>query len=126
MPPLAFYLQLLVILGAATALACWAGWGLARLALPDALQPYGGLLAPLLGYSIVIVVGYWFVRTVSGLPLALVVLLPITGALNLLAWRRGGPPRQAPRYASTGRCCCCCSPRWAWVSPRCYTTAIRR
>ena len=35
-----FYLQLLLILGSATALAGWCGWGLARLALPNALQPY--------------------------------------------------------------------------------------
>jgi hypothetical protein len=93
MQQVAFYLQLIVILGAATALACWAGWGLARLALPEALHPYRALLAPLLGYAVIIVVGYWFVRTVSGLPLALAVLLPVTGALNLVAWRRGGPPR---------------------------------
>ncbi len=92
MQQLTFYLQLIVILGAATALACWAGWGLTRLALPESLQAYRGLLAPLLGYAVVIVVGYWFVRTVSGLPLALAVLLPISGALNFIAWRRGGPP----------------------------------
>src|SRR6266545_8342471 len=95
MQQLAFYFQLLVILGAATVFAYWAGWGLARLALPEPLQPYRGLLAPLLGYALVIVVGYWFVRTVSGLPLALAVLLPMTGALNVVAWRRGGPPRLA-------------------------------
>jgi hypothetical protein len=88
-----FYLQLLLILFAATALACWCGWGLARLALPVALQPYRGLLTPLIGYSLAIVVGYWFVWTVSGLPLALAVLLPATGALNLVAWRRSGPPQ---------------------------------
>jgi hypothetical protein len=87
-----FYLQLLLILAAATALACWCGWGLARLALPVALRPYCGLLTPLLGYSLAIVVGYWFVWTVSGLPLALAVLLAATGALNLAAWRLGGPP----------------------------------
>src|SRR4051812_13085187 len=39
------------------------------------------------------VTGYWFVRTVSGLPPALVALLAITGALNVIAWRRDGPPR---------------------------------
>jgi hypothetical protein len=88
-----FYLQLLLILGATTALACWCGWGLARLALPEALWPYRGLLTPLLGYALAIVTGYWFVRTVSGVPLALVGLLAVTSALNILAWRRGGPPR---------------------------------
>jgi hypothetical protein len=88
-----FYLQLLLILAATTALACWCGWGLARLWLPVALRPYQGLLAPLLGYSLAIVVGYWVVWTVSGLPVALAALLIITGVLNVVAWRRGGAPR---------------------------------
>src|SRR5262245_5501639 len=88
-----FYLQLLLILGGATALACWCGWGLARLTLPMALQPYRALLTPLLGYALAIVVGYWFGWTVSGLAPALVALLLATGVLNALAWRRGGPPR---------------------------------
>jgi hypothetical protein len=92
---MAFYLQVLFILTVATALAGWCGWGLARLALPAALRSYGGLLAPLLGYALAIVVGYWFVWTISGLLPALVVLLVGTGALNVLAWRRGGPPRIA-------------------------------
>src|SRR5258706_6912448 len=90
---MAFYLQLLFILIVATALAGWCGWGLARLALPAALRPYSGLLTPLLGYALAIVVGYWFVWTISGLLPALIVLLATTGALNALAWRRGGPPR---------------------------------
>jgi len=90
---LIFYLQLLLILGAATVLAGWCGWGIARLALPDALQPYRMLLTPLLGYALVIVVGYWFVWTISGLAPALLVLLLATGALNILAWRRIGPPQ---------------------------------
>src|SRR5689334_3237812 len=93
MPNLSLYLQLMLILGGATALACWCGWGLARLALPAALRPYRGLLTPLLGYALVLVAGYWFVWTVSGLPVALVALLVASGALNLLAWRRGGSPR---------------------------------
>src|SRR5215217_2898434 len=85
---LTFDLQLLLILGAATALACWCGWGIARLALPDALQPYRILLTPLLGYALTMVVGYWFVWTVSGLAPAVLVLLLVTGALNGLAWHR--------------------------------------
>src|SRR5262249_4281643 len=88
-----FYLQLLLILFGATALACWCGWGLARLALPASLRPYGALLAPLLGYAFAMVLGYWFVWTVSGLAPALLILLLATGALNALAWRREGPPR---------------------------------
>jgi hypothetical protein len=87
---LTFYLQLVLILGGATALASWCGWGIARLALPDTLQPYCALLTPLIGYALVIVVGYWFVWTISGLAPALLVLLLATGALNVLAWRRAG------------------------------------
>jgi hypothetical protein len=88
-----FYLQLLLILGAATVLAGWCGWGVARLALPAALQPYRALLAPLLGFALAMVVGYWFVWTISGLVPAVLILLLGTGALNMLAWRRSGPPR---------------------------------
>ena len=57
------------------------------------LRPYRALLTPLLGYALVIVVGYWFVWTISGLAPALLVLLLATGALNVLAWRRAGPPQ---------------------------------
>ncbi|HEU5104053.1 MAG TPA: hypothetical protein VFU22_33785 [Roseiflexaceae bacterium] len=88
-----FYLQLLLILGGATALAGWCGWGMARLALPAALHPYRALLTPLLGYALAIVVGYWFVWSISGLGPAVVALLLATGALNVLAWRMTGPPR---------------------------------
>ncbi len=42
----------------ASALALWNGWGLARLLLPAALQPWRALLAPLLGYALTILVGY--------------------------------------------------------------------
>jgi hypothetical protein len=92
---LTFYLQLLLILGGATALASWCGWGIARLALPSALQPYCALLTPLLGYALAMVVGYWFVWTISGLAPALLMLLLACGALNIRAWRRTGPLRLA-------------------------------
>lgn len=88
-----YFLQLLAILACATALACWCGWALARLALPEALAPYRALLAAPLGYALALVVGYWGVRTVFGLWLVLPALLLGAGALNLLAWRRGGRPR---------------------------------
>lgn len=88
-----YFLQLLAILAGASALACWCGWALARLALPEALAPYRALLAPLLGYALALVAGYWGVRTSFGLWLVLPALLLATGALNVLAWRRGGPPR---------------------------------
>jgi len=88
-----YYLQLLLILGVATALAWWCGWGIARLAMLRSLQPYRGLLAPLLGYALVVVVGYWGVRTVLGIPAVLVGVLSSTTALNLLAWRKADQPR---------------------------------
>ncbi len=79
----------------ASALALWNGWGLARLLLPATLQPWRPLLAPLLGYTLTILAGYWVVRLVGGLGLALGLLLPLGGLLNGLAWRRTGPPNLA-------------------------------
>ena len=85
-----YYLQLLLIVSVATALAWWCGWGIARLAMPRALQPYRGLLAPLLGYALVVVTGYWGVRTVLGIPAVLVGLLLATTGINVLTWRKVG------------------------------------
>jgi hypothetical protein len=87
------YLQLFVILAGASALALWCGWGLSRLGLPPALRPYSGLLSPLLGYALVILIGYLFVWTITGLLPALIAAIVGAGVLNVLAWRRGGPPR---------------------------------
>ncbi len=81
----------------ATALAAWCGWGIARLALPESLQRWVGLLAPLLGYCLVLVVGYWIVRDWVGLWGVLLVVLLLGGIFNLLAWQRTGPPRIQPR-----------------------------
>ncbi|MDQ6693117.1 MAG: hypothetical protein M3014_01670, partial [Chloroflexota bacterium] len=86
-------LPIFTVLLASTLLAVWSGWGLARLALPPSLQPYKGMLAPLLGYSLVLVAGYYGVHDLASLPIVLMVLLPITGLFNMLAWRRTGPPR---------------------------------
>jgi hypothetical protein len=90
---LAFLLHLLTILAAATGLALWAGWGLTRLALPAPLHLYRWLFVPLIGYALVVLVGYWCVRTIAGLATALVILAALTSATNALAWRRTGPPR---------------------------------
>lgn len=87
-----FALQLALIVCAAAALALWCGWGIARLTLPPALRPFAGLLAAPIGYALVVVAGYWAVRTVSGLGPALVLVIAVTGALNIAAWRRDGPP----------------------------------
>jgi hypothetical protein len=86
-------LHILLVVGVSTLLALWCGWGLARLTLPASLKPWSGLLALLLGYAIVLVVGYWVVRDWAGIPVVLMVLLPATGLLNALAWVRTGPPR---------------------------------
>ncbi len=86
-------MYLLLVVGAATLLATWCGWGLSRLMLPPALTPWRGLLTPLLGYALVLVVAYWLVRDLVGLPVALALVLPGAGLLNILAWRRTGPPR---------------------------------
>src|SRR4051812_7493205 len=90
---LAVGLYILFVAGAATLLATWCGWGIARLMLPSVLVPWRGLLAPLLGYELVLVVGYWLVRDLIGLPVVLALVLPGTGLLNVVAWRRTGPPR---------------------------------
>ncbi len=85
-------LHILLVVGVSTLLALWCGWGLARLTLPASLKPWSGLLALLLGYALVLVVGYWAVRDWVGIPVVLMVLLPATGLLNALAWVRTGPP----------------------------------
>jgi hypothetical protein len=92
-PYVVFVFQLALLLATATALAVWCGWGMARLALPPALRPYSGLLAPALGYVLVVVLGYWGVRTVSGLGPVLLLAIVLGGGLNIVAWRRTGPLR---------------------------------
>lgn len=91
MPTFMTILAILLPLIVATLLAIWLGWGVARLTLPPSLHPLRSLLAPLIGYCLMLVVGYWHVRTNFSLLVALVVLLPLTGLLNLVAWRTNGP-----------------------------------
>src|SRR5215210_1421753 len=86
-------LQVGSVLAMATLLALWCGWGLARLTLPPLLQPWSGLLAPLMGYTLVVVGGYWGVHDFLGLPGVLLIILPLATLLNAVAWRRTGPPR---------------------------------
>lgn len=85
--------DILLPLITASLLAFWVGWGIARLLLPSVLQPWRALLAPLMGYALTIVIGYWVVRFLGGLGLALGILLPLGGLCNVLAWWRYGPPR---------------------------------
>jgi hypothetical protein len=86
-------LHIALVAGVATLLAFWCGWWMSRLLLPASLKPWGGLLAPLMGYALLLLVGYWCVRDWVGLPVVLAVLVPAAGALNALAWWRTGPPR---------------------------------
>jgi hypothetical protein len=90
--PVAVLLYVSLIFGVSTLLALWCGWGLARLTLPPSLHKWRGLLAPLLGYALLLVFSYWLVRDIAGIPIVLALLLPATGLLNLLAWRLTGPP----------------------------------
>jgi hypothetical protein len=85
--------QLLAVMGTATLLALYAGWGLARLLLPTSLKPQQHLFAPLLGYALMLIIGYWHVRTISGLVPALITAALISTLLNGLAWHRTGPPQ---------------------------------
>jgi hypothetical protein len=87
---------MLLIWACALALCTFAGWGAMRLALPVSLRPWGALFAPLLGYAIAIYAGYLGVSTVLSLRWSLALLLALAAALNLIAWRRTGPPRIAP------------------------------
>src|SRR5689334_3563739 len=87
---------LVFIMAAATLLAFWCGWGLARLLLPASLQPWRTLLAPLLGYAAVRVPGYWPVRALAGLPTSIRATVPAAAVINALAWRRS-PPQRPPR-----------------------------
>ncbi|HEU4325897.1 MAG TPA: hypothetical protein VFS21_22345 [Roseiflexaceae bacterium] len=88
-------LPVLWICGCALALCWYAGWGAARLALPVLLRPFAAPLAPLVGYALAMWVGYTGVSTALNLRWSLALLLALATALNLLAWRRTGPPRLA-------------------------------
>jgi hypothetical protein len=85
--------QLALIVACATGLCLYVGWGPARLALPESLRSQAALLAPLVGYAIVIYLGYLAVSSRLNLRGALALLLLLASALNWLAWRRAGRPR---------------------------------
>ncbi len=67
------------------------GYGVVRLLLPRDWRSAEGLLAPLVGYVLLLLVGYYAVRTVLNLFGALIVVLVLATLLNGLAlWRRWG------------------------------------
>src|SRR5262245_31509985 len=87
--------QILLVAVCALALCAYAGWGACVLGLPASLRPFGGLLAPLVGYALVIWIGYLGVSTFLDLRWSLALLLAIATALNFIAWRRGARPQVA-------------------------------
>ncbi|GAB4216411.1 MAG: hypothetical protein OHK0022_57510 [Roseiflexaceae bacterium] len=92
---MAVLLPVLWICACALALCCYVGWGATRLALPQPLRPFAAPLVPLVGYALVLWVGFTGVSTALDLRWSLGLLLALATALNLLALRRDGPPRLA-------------------------------
>src|SRR3954454_4602303 len=85
-------LQIIWIVACALALCIYTGWGATQLALPASLHPLAALFVPLVGYALTIWLGYLGVSSVLNLRWSLALLLVLTTALNLLAWRRGARP----------------------------------
>lgn len=87
-----FVLTLLFIL-LVVFLVCWyAGWGLSRLCLPAPLASYQHLLALPIGFAYATWLGYIGVSTVLNARWSLLIVGATATALNLVAWRRTGPP----------------------------------
>lgn len=93
-------LSLLLFALVAAAFLSYLGYGLARLLLPREWQEERALLAPLLGYLLLLVIGYYAVWTVLNLLWALVLTLALATALNVLALARR---RRERRPALAGR-----------------------
>jgi hypothetical protein len=91
--------QITLIAVCALALCAYAGWGACALGLPESLRPFGGLLAPLVGYALVLWVGYLGVSTVLDLRWSLALLLAVATLLNVLAWRKGARPWSAKFFS---------------------------
>jgi len=99
-------LILLVFALAGTAILTYMGYGLASLLLPREWKSDRGLLAPLLGYAFLLLVGYYAVSTVLNLQHALRITLILATVLNVVAlWRHKGE-RLTIRLGETG---------WAWL-----------
>ncbi len=94
--------QLTILLSAALTFCTYIGWGLARLALPPTLAEYRALLVPLVGYATAVWFGYLAVHSFFNLRIALLLLFVLASGLNVLAWRRTGPPQIAWFRAELG------------------------
>ncbi|MGB9724315.1 MAG: hypothetical protein ACP5OO_12750 [Chloroflexia bacterium] len=83
-----FILGLLLPVLAALALSVYLGYGLVKLLLPAGHRDDEGLLAPLLGYAFLLLIGYYGVTTVLNLRQVLFTALGLGTILNALAlWR---------------------------------------
>lgn len=88
------------------AFLAYLGYGPARLLMPQEWEEEHGLLAPLVGYLLLLLVGYYAVRTVLNLVGALVVLAVLGTAFNVLAlwqWWRGRRPALAGLWPQARR-----------------------
>ncbi|HET9222050.1 MAG TPA: hypothetical protein VFO07_06080 [Roseiflexaceae bacterium] len=91
--------QITLIVVCALALCVYAGWGACALFLPRSLRPFGGLLVPLVGYALVIWLGYLGVSTILDLRWSLALVLIVATALDVIAWRRGARPQVATSFS---------------------------
>jgi hypothetical protein len=89
-------LAIIISTGSLVLLCLLVGWGSTRLALPDALRSDSALFTPLIGMGLLMCLGYAAVSTSLSLRQALPLIVLLALALNLLAWRRHGPPRLIP------------------------------
>lgn len=84
-------LELLLFLVISLAFLSYLGYGLVKLLLPAGWRSHEGLLAPLAGYTLFLLVSYYAVRTVFSLAGALLLALGLATLLNGWAlWRRRG------------------------------------
>ncbi len=84
-------LELLLFLVVSLAFLSYMGYGLVKLFLPAEWRSYEGLLVPLAGYTLFLLVSYYAVRTAFNLEGALFLALGLATLLNGLAlWRCRG------------------------------------
>ncbi len=83
-----FVLSLLLLVLASLAFSTYLGYGLVKLLLPADRRDDEGLLAPLLGYALLLLIGYYGITTILNLQQVLFVALGMGTLLNALAlWR---------------------------------------
>ncbi|MBN1484624.1 MAG: hypothetical protein JXA37_07870 [Chloroflexia bacterium] len=95
-------LNLLLYALLSTAFLAFLGYGLASLLLPRQWREEQGLLAPLLGYLLLLLVGYYSLRTVLDLRGAFWLALTLGLLINSLALRRRRGERLSPNWRRHG------------------------